>query len=538
MIDFKRTFYRAGISLLCLLFSSLSLALELSEKPASKLGLERKVMRVNELKSPPALAVELPEKPAMYSVSKIACATPCSDEKLSAARQELERKIIRVSELKLEIVARTCEATKSGAREVSTIQKLKSRWSGLSILNQPDNTPATLQTYSCNNSNYSLLALNDRNIPLYVLTPDGLLLMINMPHLVRSAPPPSVQPPQPPTLPSVAVDLPPQIGIEKNVNTVRVFFGTSRAKTDSKKLGEMYGTARGELEVGQLEVSLPPSHKEGDIEQPKWWHFELSENPEKHMVLQTVTPWPMTSFRKNLQEALAKDPDGATFLFIHGYNVSFKDAALRTAQMAWDLKLVSAPLMFSWPSQAKAGAYTVDEDNIAWTVPHLKTFLQEVSSQPGAKKIHVIAHSMGNRALVQALQNFERPNNKPRFNQIILAAADIDADVFKEQIAPNIVEAGQQVTLYTSKKDKALVASKKFHGDKRLGDATGIPLVIPGIDTIDASAIDTDFLGHSYFAGEKKLLNDIRLMLHTGANAEQRKLRRESQGNTLFWSVQ
>jgi esterase/lipase superfamily enzyme len=500
MIDFKRIFYRAGICLLGMLFSIVV----------------------------PALA--LPEKPAIFTVSKIACATPCSDEKLSAARQELERKIIRVSELKLEIVARTCEATKSGAREVSTIQKLKSRWSGLSILNQPDNTPATLQTYSCNNSNYSLLALDDRNIPLYILTPDGLLLLIEMPRLFKSAPPP--------TPPSVAIDPTPHTGIEKNVNTVRVFFGTSRAKNNSKKLGEMYGTGRGELEVGQLEVSLPPSHKEGDIEQPKWWRFELSENPEKHMVLQTVTPWPMTSFRKNLQEALAKDPDGATFLFIHGYNVSFKDAALRTAQMAWDLKLVSAPLMFSWPSQAKAGAYTVDENNISWTVPHLKTFLQEVTSQPGAKKIHVIAHSMGNRALMQALLDFERPNNKPRFNQIILAAADIDADVFKDQIAPGIIAAGQQVTLYTSKKDKALMASRKVHGEKRLGDAAGVPFVLPGIDTIDASAIDTDFLGHSYFAGEKKLLNDIRLMLHTGANAEQRKLRRETQGNTIFWSVQ
>jgi hypothetical protein len=34
------------------------------------------------------------------------------------------------------------------------------------------------------------------------------------------------------------------------------------------------------------------------------------------------------------------------------------------------------------------------------------------------------------------------------------------------------------------------------------------------------------------------LLNDIRLMLSTGANAEQRKLKREMRGDTQFWSVQ
>jgi esterase/lipase superfamily enzyme len=478
----------------------------------------------------------LPDKPTILFITQVACANPCGNEQLRAAQQELERKIIRVSKEKLEIAARTCDATKIGDTEVTTLQKIKSRWSGLATITQPDSTPSTVQTYSCNNKNYSLLMLNNQNLPSYLLTPDGLLITLGMPTMSKPSPPAPPPPPPPPPVP-VPTDSSPHTDAEKKLNTVRVFFGTSRAKTANKKLAEIYGTERGELEVGQLEVSLPPQHKEGEIEQPKWWHFELSENPDKHMVLQTVTPWPMTSFRKNLQDALAKDPQGTTFLFIHGYNVSFKDAALRTAQMAWDLKLLTAPLMFSWPSQAKTSAYPVDEDNIAWTVPHLKTFLQEVSNQQGARKIHVIAHSMGNRALVQALQNFERPNNQPRFNQIILAAADIDADVFKQQIAPGVIAAGERVTIYTSKKDKALIASKKFHGDKRLGDAAGTPLVMPGIETIDASAIDTDFLGHSYFAGEKKLLTDIRLMLQTGANAEQRKLTRETRGATLFWSV-
>jgi hypothetical protein len=45
-----------------------------------------------------------------------------------------------------------------------------------------------------------------------------------------------------------------------------------------------------------------------------------------------------------------------------------------------------------------------------------------------------------------------------------------------------------------------------LHGNPRAGEPL---LVIPGLDTIDASAIDTDFLGHSYFSDNWPLLSDI-----------------------------
>jgi hypothetical protein len=53
-----------------------------------------------------------------------------------------------------------------------------------------------------------------------------------------------------------------------------------------------------------------------------------------------------------------------------------------------------------------------------------------------------------------------------------------------------------------------LNASKVVHGSPRLGDAKST-VVIPGIWTIDASAADTSFLGHSYFADRTSCLCDI-----------------------------
>ena len=59
------------------------------------------------------------------------------------------------------------------------------------------------------------------------------------------------------------------------------------------------------------------------------------------------------------------------------------------------------------------------------------------------KKLNVIANSMGSRGLVDALERLKIKKFYEEFvfNQIILAAADIDAQIFVEQIAPNFLTA-------------------------------------------------------------------------------------------------
>jgi esterase/lipase superfamily enzyme len=101
------------------------------------------------------------------------------------------------------------------------------------------------------------------------------------------------------------------------------------------------------------------------------------------------------------------------------------------------------------------------------------------------------------------------------FNQVILAAPDIDADIFKQRIAPAIVTKAKRVTLYASSKDLALVASRKFNsGDPRAGDAGENLVVYPGIDTIDVSNGDSSLLGHSYYGDNVSVLHDIEFLLH------------------------
>jgi esterase/lipase superfamily enzyme len=191
--------------------------------------------------------------------------------------------------------------------------------------------------------------------------------------------------------------------------------------------------------------------------------------------------------------------------------VTFEDAARRTAQMAYDLRFEGAPVFFSWPSQGSLLGYTVDEANVEYARSDLRAFIAEFARTSKAEQIYLVAHSMGNRALTAAVVDLfrEAPDVKAKIKEIILAAPDIDADVFKRDIAPAIAGKGQPVTLYASSNDWALAASKKFHGYSRAGDTGQALTVVPGVVTIDSSEVETDFLGHSYFAESTSIIADM-----------------------------
>jgi len=177
--------------------------------------------------------------------------------------------------------------------------------------------------------------------------------------------------------------------------------------------------------------------------------------------------------------------------------------------MAYDLGFAGAPILYSWPSHGELLAYEKDVTNADVSAAELKAFLQELTSRTGVRTVHLIAHSMGNRVLTQALDQIagDRSLGKIHFRQIALLAPDIDVELFR-QIAGRIKGEADRVTLYASSRDEALKISERLAGHKRAGQ---LAMMIPGIDTIDASAVDTSLLGvgHEYYADNRTLLSDL-----------------------------
>jgi esterase/lipase superfamily enzyme len=332
---------------------------------------------------------------------------------------------------------------------------------------------------------------------------------------VRS--PPSMVPTLPST-PSLAA-----AADHGRVSVVPVFFATDRDASGKPGPEGLFSGGRGSLRFGCIEVNIPPSHERGAVETPSWWKFEYKANPDKHLTLQSAMLFDSEAgFIQGLGRRFAAVGRNDALVFVHGYRVGFDAAVLRTAQIAHDLRFRGAAVLYSWPSTNSFFRYTQDENNATWTVGHFEVFLQLVLQRSGAQRVHVIAHSMGNRVVSEALRNLGPGLDTDRLQQVVLAAPDIDAEVF-EQLAAKFGDKARQVTLYASSHDLALRASKLVHGYPRAGDTEPEVRIVPKVVTIDASHAGSDLLGHSYIGDSSSILADIARLLDSGAGPDERR---------------
>lgn len=290
----------------------------------------------------------------------------------------------------------------------------------------------------------------------------------------------------------------------------------------------MDSLGKSKVSYGTALVNIPPNHIHGVIERPKWYRFEFRNDTSKHVFTIKSTLLDKAAFFQGVERDATPDAPHSALLFVHGYNVSFDDATLRTAQLAYDLNFPGPALLFSWPSQSATADYQADEDRIVWATHDIENFIADALTNTHLQHLYIIAHSMGNRGVTSAIVSLieKRPDLASRIQEVILAAPDIDAAIFRKDIAPNIIKSKQgkavNVTLYVSSKDKALMASKAIHKGPRVGEAGTSIVLMPGIETVDATNVDTGFLGHSYIGDEVALLNDLALLMYKNQRASAR----------------
>ncbi|MCH7872285.1 MAG: alpha/beta fold hydrolase [Planctomycetes bacterium] len=298
---------------------------------------------------------------------------------------------------------------------------------------------------------------------------------------------------------------------------IDLIFATDRAKTESDEPGEHFGKDRGTLRFGTCRVSIPEAHQRGNIEDSNVF---TRDKPRKHvLLLEKPATLERPSFIEMLSERVRRSPSREVLLVVHGYNVTFEEAALRTAQVAYDIEFKGVPVIYSWPAQGNTLSYTVDQINAAWSRPHLVEFLQLLIEHAGATKIHLLGHSLGNRVLSDALVELVRgraANLPPLFGQIILAAPDIDSEIFARDAAAHLVKCSERVTIYASAKDRAIAGSRTLHRYPRLGEA-GKQLTLfrdfERIEVIDATGARETMLGHTYFSVSPRFLDDLQGVL-------------------------
>ena len=265
---------------------------------------------------------------------------------------------------------------------------------------------------------------------------------------------------------------------------------------------------------------LQPYSSANDLFSSILQDLPLKERPMNDRPLQDRPMQDRPMQDRPLKDLPMKDRPASVMVFIHGYQNSFAAACSAAAQVAYDTRFDGAVLIFSWPSRDEVSGYFSDEDEVRLSSPHLKGFLVALSSAVDLP-VHMLAHSMGNRALLSAITaSAGSPAPQLHLGEVVFAAADVDSDDFRNQMSPGI--NALRATLYASSHDMALAASKVFHLGKRAGDANPKIDVMPHLDSIDASLVDTSLLGHSYYRTSWSVLWDLRPLIQTNMSPDRR----------------
>jgi esterase/lipase superfamily enzyme len=204
---------------------------------------------------------------------------------------------------------------------------------------------------------------------------------------------------------------------------------------------------------------------------------------------------------------------------VHGFNVSFEDALFRNAQIIWDMQYEGLPVLFSWASRARLDMYAYDRNSALVARDSFVELLETLKHRVGVRRIHVVAHSMGNLVVLEALANHLHADVPLSIEEVILAAPDIDRDQF-QQIAARVRAVSKGVTLYASSVDRALAAARQIAGSiPRAGDVSPEgPCLVEGVDAIDVTPLGIDYLGlnHGPYAEQRTILADIKWLITTG----------------------
>jgi esterase/lipase superfamily enzyme len=372
------------------------------------------------------------------------------------------------------------------------------------------------------------------------------------PPEVASAPPEAAPPPAsapgaaPATPPSTttraAAASPVACVVENTCTPVQVFFGTNRERQDLPKRIAFSWKDSGALALGGAVVTVPRKVRRdsGSIQRPSWWDRNVLRippegDPARHFVI-VPNLLEVYSDEASFLAAVARHMENAgdykdhAFIYVHGYRVGFDDALYRTAQIAYDLGSpresdgvivpFGSAFLYSWPSAGQLKDYPYDQESARLAVRHLKEFLDVVIARTGVKHVHLVAHSMGNVPLLNALGEFVgQETADAKVSQVILAAPDIGRREFSN-LAARIKPLAAGFTLYASSSDLAMEASRKVHkNEPRAGDVVdGKPVLATGVDTIDISAITTCYFcfGHDEYVEQDELLGDIAKLMRAG----------------------
>lgn len=221
------------------------------------------------------------------------------------------------------------------------------------------------------------------------------------------------------------------------------------------KLGNNGFSSGRALEPSYLRVvvSVPSGHRPGRIE----WPSGVPDARSSFAVLESRT----ITHSEFIASAAAKR---SALVFVHGYNTSFQESLFRLVQISADSDISGTPVLFSWPSRGHFLSYLADRDSSNFSRDEFAQTLTDL----GSRKIEtrILAHSMGSWLTVEGLRQLSlqsRTDILKQIDQVILAAPDIDIDLFRKQLYV-VGRLSRPIVVLATRDDLALATSRWLAG--------------------------------------------------------------------------
>jgi esterase/lipase superfamily enzyme len=290
-----------------------------------------------------------------------------------------------------------------------------------------------------------------------------------------------------------------------------------------------------QLHRGIATILIPKAHKRGS-QGASYWPFTLIDPPVRFV---GAIPLREEDFWRRAKEHLAtlNKEERNVVLFVHGYNTDFMRGARIAGQVWANMGIAGMPAFFSWPSlgEKMIGPYVTDMAAADASEKYLVQYITELHANAGPDaKVHVIAHSMGNRLMLRVANRLAAHERwRGALGQVILVAPDVDQELFTD-LASAYPTIAKRTTVLVSTSDLPVTFAELLARFPRVGAPPPIQK-INNIDMVEVVIKGGVFgLGHSFHAEHTKVIDEMKSLLTTDKPS---KYREQHAGGTFLITV-
>jgi esterase/lipase superfamily enzyme len=163
---------------------------------------------------------------------------------------------------------------------------------------------------------------------------------------------------------------------------------------------------------------------------------------------------------------------------VHGFREAFPSALRKTAFLAHVLDINTPVVVFDWPGDqgSSLSGYRRARDVAQASGAELAAMLELIVEEVRPERLWMIANSMGGQVVVDAFHllddDADYADLQTEIENVVLTAPDVDHEEFNARFKQEITDLAENVTVYVSSNDRALLASRLINRGLRLGEST------------------------------------------------------------------